>query len=110
MNTTDIGELGLHILIALGGGPGHGYAIGKELEQRSGGRLNPTTGALYQALKRLTHAGLIRGVAAPEAEVDARRKYFELTAAGRQAVASEVKRLDELLSVARERRLYPFNA
>ncbi|MGH7459724.1 MAG: PadR family transcriptional regulator [Longimicrobiales bacterium] len=110
MSTHDIGELALHILIALGSGPGHGYAIGKELEQRSNGRLNPTTGALYQALKRLNAEGLIRSADAPADETDARRKYFELTAAGRKAVAREARRLEELLAVARERRLYPFKA
>ena len=44
-------DLAFHILIALGDGPAHGYAIGKDVEEQSGGRLDPSTGALYQALK-----------------------------------------------------------
>ena len=44
-----LSELAFHILLALGDGPSHGYAIGKEVEERSGGRLDPATGALYQA-------------------------------------------------------------
>jgi DNA-binding PadR family transcriptional regulator len=42
--------------------------------------------------------------------VDARRKYFALTAEGRRALAGEVRRLDELVSLARQRRLYPERA
>jgi DNA-binding PadR family transcriptional regulator len=110
MNVPVIGELGLHILIALGNGPAHGYAIGKELEERSGGRLNPTTGALYQALKRLTSAGYVRSAAPPADESDARRKYFDITATGRKAAAVEAKRLDELVAAARARKMYPSKA
>jgi Transcriptional regulator PadR-like family len=40
-------ELAFHILIALGNGPAHGYAIGKDVEEQSGGRLDPSTGTLY---------------------------------------------------------------
>jgi DNA-binding PadR family transcriptional regulator len=45
--------LAFHILIALGNGPAHGYAIGRDVEEQSGGRLDPSTGTLYQALHRL---------------------------------------------------------
>jgi DNA-binding PadR family transcriptional regulator len=102
-----LGDLPFHILLALGDGPAHGYAIGKEIEARSGGRLDPTTGALYQALKRLSEDGLIEPAAAPTESGDARRKYFALTAAGRQAAAAEALRLDRLVRAAREKKLYP---
>ena len=46
-------DLVFHILIALGDGPAHGYAIGKDVATQSGGRLDPSTGTLYQALHRL---------------------------------------------------------
>ncbi|MGH7471166.1 MAG: PadR family transcriptional regulator [Longimicrobiales bacterium] len=103
----ELGELGFLILIALGGGPAHGYAIGKEVKARSGGRLDATTGALYQALRRLRDAQLVQPSDGPERAVDARRKYFELTAAGRRAVGAEARRLEALVSAARERKLYP---
>ena len=51
-----LSDLALHVMLALGDGPLHGYGIGKEIEERSGGRLNPTTGGLYQVLKRLADA------------------------------------------------------
>jgi DNA-binding PadR family transcriptional regulator len=108
--TPPIGDLPFHILIALGDGPAHGYAIGKDIEVRTGGRLDPTTGALYQALKRMAEDGLIEPVAQPEPSPDARRKYFALTTAGRGAVAAEAQRLDGLVRAAREKKLYPASA
>lgn len=104
-------DLCLHVLLAVGNGATHGYAIGKDIAERSGGRLDPTTGALYQALKRLVDDALIRPAAAPAGEAtDPRRKYFVLTAAGRRAVAAEIQRLESLVALARERRLYPSRA
>jgi DNA-binding PadR family transcriptional regulator len=102
-----LGALPFHILLALGDGPAHGYAIGKEVQARSDGRLDPSTGALYQALKRLAAEGLITPLAEPpEPTTDARRKYFELTPAGRGAAAAEARRLDALVGAAREKNLY----
>ena len=83
----------------------HGYAIGKDVADQSGGRLDPTTGALYQALRRLTEEGLIAPADAP-GEVDSRRKYFALTRQGRRIAAKEAERLSALVRAARERRLY----
>jgi DNA-binding PadR family transcriptional regulator len=106
-----IGDLGFHILLALGDGPAHGYAIGKDVQARSSGRLDPTTGALYQALKRLLLDGLIASVEdAPDLSTDARRKYFALTRAGRVAAAEEARRLELLVRAAREKKLYPASA
>jgi len=101
-----LSDLAFHILLALGEGPSHGYAIGKFIEQQSGGRLDPTTGALYQALRRLSDEGLVVSVAGPD-EVDERRKYFELTPRGRRAAAAEADRLHALVRTARQRKLYP---
>jgi PadR family transcriptional regulator PadR len=104
-----IADLAFQILLALGDGPAHGYAIGKEVEMRSGGRLDPTTGALYQALRRLADDGLIAPVEAP-GDADSRRKYFALTREGRRAAAKEAERLDALVRTARQRKLYPQRA
>ena len=104
-----LSDLAFHILLALGDGPAHGYAIGKDIEQRSNGRLDPTTGALYQALHRLLEDGLVATAPGPD-DVDARRKYFALTAEGRRAAAAEAQRLDALVRLARKRKLYPQRA
>lgn len=102
-------DLTFHILLALGEGPSHGYAIGKDVEEQSGGRLDPTTGALYQVLRRLTDEGLVAPVDGPS-DVDPRRKYFALTRAGRRAAAQEAERLAALVRAARQRKLYPQRA
>lgn len=102
-------DLEFHILLALGNGPSHGYAIGKDVEEQSAGRLDPTTGALYQALKRLSEDGLIAPAAAPD-DADPRRKYFALTRQGRRVAAKEATRLNALLQAARQRKLYPERA
>lgn len=104
-----LSDLAFHILLALADGPAHGYAIGKRVEAESGGRLDPTTGALYQALRRLTTEGLIAPTEAP-AHTDERRKYFVLTRQGRAAASREAQRLEALLRAARQRKLYPQRA
>ena len=101
-------ELVLHVLLAVGRGATHGYAIGQDIEERTRGRFDPTTGALYQALKRLTDDGLVKQVRAPASETneDPRRKYFALTAEGKRAIAREMKHLESIIATARERSLY----
>ena len=102
-------DLVFHVLLALGHGPSHGYAMGKDVEEQSGGRLDPTTGAIYLVLRRLTEVGLVAPVAGPD-YVDPRRKYFALTKAGRRAAAQEAERLAALVRAARQSKLYPQRA
>ena len=106
-----LSNLSFHILLALGEGPSHGYAVGKDVEQRSGGKLKPTTGGLYQALRRLGDDGLIEHVPdAPEGSTDSRRQYFRLTELGRSVASLEAHRLNELVAVARDKDLYTGSA
>jgi len=102
-------DLAFHILIALGVGPAHGYAIGKDVAAQSRGRLDPSTGALYQALHRLKEQGLIASAEASELS-DERRKYFQLTRLGKRAAEAETRRLSALVRTARKRKLYPQRA
>lgn len=99
-------DLSFHILLSLGDGEAHGYAIGKEIEDRSDGRLRPTTGALYQALRRLHEERLIEPAASPAGATDARRRYYRMTEPGRAAAAAEAARLERLVHTARAKRLY----
>ncbi len=105
-----LSNLSFHILLALGGASSHGYAIGKEIEERSGGKLNPTTGGLYQALKRLGEDGLVEHTASSSRSIDSRRQYFRLTKLGRQVAALEAARLNELVAVARDKELFTGSA
>ena len=76
-------DLAFHILIALGEGRAQKDAIGKDVATQSSGRLDPSTGALYQALHRLKEEGLVAPAGPPE-RCDERRKYFQLTRLGRR--------------------------
>jgi len=95
------------ILVALAEGARHGYAIMKEVEDRTGGRLVLSTGTLYAAIRRLLADGLIEETSErPGVEQDdRRRRYYILTHFGRQVAAAETRRMATLLSVAQARGL-----
>jgi DNA-binding PadR family transcriptional regulator len=96
------------LLVALGAGDLHGYALLREVEERSEGRLRPGTGSLYAALQRLMEEGLIvESPTRPADADDARRKYYRITAAGRSAVVDEARRMQGLLEDARKNGLIP---
>jgi DNA-binding PadR family transcriptional regulator len=67
------------ILSSLAGGPKHGYALTKDVEEFAGVRLSP--GTLYEALARLESQGMIEAL-----ESDDRRRPYRLTAAGAAAL------------------------
>ena len=91
------------ILAALLEGPRHGYAIVKEAEHLSGGRVRLSAGTRYGALTRLAEDGLVE--LEREEVVNGRpRRYHRLTRAGREALADEAARLQARAAVV-ERRL-----
>ena len=90
MPTTDIlpGTLDVLILKAVSLGKLHGYGVLLRIEQISGGALQIQQGALYPALYRLEHQGLIDsewGVS----DNNRKAKYYRLTAAGRRRLGQE---------------------
>ena len=102
-----LSNLAFHVLLALADGAAHGYAIGKDVEQRSAGALNPTTGGLYHALRRLEADGLVEHASgADEKSPDTRRRHFQITKLGRKVAALEARRLNELVSAARSKQLF----
>jgi len=82
------GTLDLLILKAVSLGQLHGYAVLLRIEQISGGALQIQQGALYPALYRLEHRGLIESEWGTS-ENNRRAKYYRLTAAGRRAFGEE---------------------
>ena len=93
----------LHILLSVVDRPRHGYAILQEAEERTDGRPGVEFPTLYRALRRLRAAGLIRKVAPPRPEADARRDYWAATARGRRALEEELRRLEVTIAVGRAR-------
>lgn len=92
MTIAPLREPSFYILAALAGGRMHGYAIIKDAEAATGGRLTINVGTLYTALDRLTGEGLVREDG--EEVVDGRlRRYHALTDEGRALLRSEADRL-----------------
>ena len=95
------------ILLALATEELHGYAIVKQLEERSGGALRLEPANLYRTLRTLTKRGFIEEAdRRPDPELDdERRRYFRITELGRQVARAEAARLERLVQDARTRRL-----
>lgn len=84
----------LLILTSLAAQPRHGYALIKDIESLSGGRVRMSTGTLFGALRRLLEDGWIERF---EQEDTARQKQaYRLTAAGRGHLQTELQRMKEL--------------
>ena len=83
------GTLDLLILKAVSLGRLHGYGVLLRIEQISGGALQIQQGALYPALYRLEHRGLVEGEWGVS-DNNRRAKFYRLTAAGRERLGEEV--------------------
>ena len=89
------------ILLSLSPGPKHGYAIMKEVETLSEGRLKLSTGTLYGAIKRLLARNWIHRVDDPLPNgTERERKAYVLTEQGRRVLNAEIERLQKLVNVA----------
>jgi len=97
-----------HILLALVDGERHGYAIMREVEERTGGEVRLGPGTLYGAIKRLLEQGVVEELELRPADAaDERRRYYRLTSFGRRVVAAEAERLERLVRLARAKKLVP---
>ncbi len=95
-----------HLLLALAEDDMHGYALMRDIEERTGGLVKVGPGMLYGSIKWLLAEGLIEEAPrrAPTKE-DERRKYYRLTTDGRQLVRAEAARLEAAVSLARARKV-----
>jgi len=97
----------LHVLLALADGDRHGYAILKEVAERTDGQVTLGAGTLYALLKRLLTEGLVsENGERPDPRLDdQRRRYYTLTPSGRGVAVAEVRRLEAIVAQARGKRL-----
>lgn len=72
--------------------PSHGYGLMNEIKEVSNGRIEMGPGTLYGVLARMQKEGLIA-----LKETDGRRKTYEITAQGEEALRQEYSRLKALL-------------
>ena len=87
---TQKGGTGVWVLAVLADGPQHGYALAREIEQRSGNALKPGEGTLYPALRALEGDGHVSGEWQIQ-PVGPARKVYSLTASGRAELAKQTQ-------------------
>jgi len=95
-----------HILVALGDGDAHGYAIMQDVLAKTGGSVRLSAVTLYGAVSRLLEDGLIEELEErPDPEMDdTRRRYYRLSNLGSRVLHEESNRLTELVRSARATR------
>jgi DNA-binding PadR family transcriptional regulator len=86
------------ILASLADKPRHGYALMKDIEEISEGRVRLSTGTLYGAIRRLLEDGWIERFAQKDTSRD--KQAYRLTAAGRGQIKAEVARMKQLTRAA----------
>ena len=91
-----------HVLLSLADGQKHGYAIMKQVAERTAGTVELSTGTLYGIIKRLLADGLIRESALGSTD---RRRAYRLTPFGRKVALAEVERMRDLVTAADMTRL-----
>jgi DNA-binding PadR family transcriptional regulator len=93
------------VILALGDGEKHGYAILKEVEEQTDGDVRLSTGTLYAIIKRLLIEGAIQESRhrPPAEDDDQRRRYYRLTQSGRQVAIEEAERMERLIATARQK-------
>jgi DNA-binding PadR family transcriptional regulator len=99
-----------YILLSLAGGKKHGYAILKDVEYLSQGKVRLSTGTLYEGLARLLEQNLIERV--PDQKKNGQstqihpgkpRKAYLLTSFGKEVLEAETHRLRTLVFAANQR-------
>lgn len=92
-----------HVLVTLEGGPGHGYAIKRNVEERTQGVVRLGAGTLYHALGSLAKRGLVAECEppGPEAAGSSRWRFYEITPLGARVLRAELCRLEADVAFAR---------
>jgi DNA-binding PadR family transcriptional regulator len=80
----------------------------KEVAQRTDGTVRLSAGTLYGIIKRLNEEGwIVESGKRPIASLDdERRRYYRLTEVGRRVAVTEARRLEDLLTMARNKKLF----
>src|SRR5262245_50710416 len=94
-----------HMLLELTEGERHGYALKRAILQRTNGKLNLGSGALYGSINKMLEAGLVEeSEERPDPHLDdERRRYYRITPFGRRVVQAEAMRLRDLVRLAESR-------
>jgi DNA-binding PadR family transcriptional regulator len=91
----------LLILTSLAHEPRHGYALIKDIESLSDGRVRLSTGTLYGAIRRLVEAGWIEPFEQEDTSRD--KQAYKLTNVGVRQLRAELDRMKDLTERAAAR-------
>lgn len=96
-----------HILLSLADQQRHGYAVMQEVLERTDGEVRLWPATLYGSMRQLQEAGFIKECedAAVQDNDDPRRRYFRISARGRDLLDAEAERLRSLAEMVRSRNL-----
>lgn len=101
--TPSLSRVPMYVLLAIGPGERHGYAIMSEVARMTEGGTRLGPGAVYTAIKRLLDDGLIEETdERPDPDLDdQRRRYYRLTALGQAVAAAQVRQLEAVVNATR---------
>ncbi|HEY1984856.1 MAG TPA: helix-turn-helix transcriptional regulator [Terracidiphilus sp.] len=101
-----------HILLSLSAGDLHGYAIMRQVEAQTEGKVRLGPGTLYSSIQALLEERLIEEIEqapAPDGSVSNspkdRRRLYRLTPGGRKVARTEAERLAGILRIARAKKI-----
>ena len=92
------GTLDVLVLKAVSLGKLHGYGVLLRIEQISGGALQVQQGALYPALYRLEHQGLIESEWGTS-DNNRKAKFYRLTAGGRKRLREQTDGWNRMVGI-----------
>ncbi len=97
------------VLLALGDGELHGYAIMQAVAEMTAGRETILPGTLYAALARMVDEELIESREGSDGDVSGgpKRRYYRRTTFGKAVARAESERLRALLDIAQAQRIIP---
>ena len=88
-----------YILLCLAKGANHGYGIMQMTKQLSGGDVTIGSGTMYGATSNMMKKGWIHEIMCDGDGVE-RRRLYQLTDSGREALRAEIARLERMLENA----------
>jgi len=91
----------LLILTSLADQPRHGYALMKDIQTLSNGRVRLSTGTLYGALRRLLEDNWIERF--DQEDTSREKQAYRITAEGRKHLELELERMRQLTQAASSR-------
>jgi DNA-binding PadR family transcriptional regulator len=89
-------ETGFYILFCLQK-PQHGYGIGQQVKQMTGGEVTISAGTMYGTLSKMEKDGLIAFCREED-----KRKLYQITPLGQEVLAVELRRIERLYKNSQE--------